>query len=97
MLVGKRKRVGLYACNCAKCKTAKTKCFYSYSTVCRHRNMYGTSTAEDDREGCARMCEEDERSSRESQDVTFSGVFSNRISVVSCSPHSCTVYMYLSN
>ena len=47
MHVGKRKRVGLYACNCAKCKThAKTKCFYSYSTVWRHRNIYGTSTAE---------------------------------------------------
>ena len=54
------------------------KCFYSYLTVRRHRNIYGTSTAEVnemDREGCAGMCEEDERSSREFQDVTFSGVF----------------------
>ncbi|KAL5489166.1 hypothetical protein EMCRGX_G018226 [Ephydatia muelleri] len=56
MHVGKRKWVGLYACNCAKCKTAKMKCFYSYLTVRRHRNIYGTSTAEVnemDREGCA--------------------------------------------
>ena len=27
-----------------------------------------------DREGCARTCEDEERSPRESQDVTFSGV-----------------------
>ena len=32
--------------NCAKCKSAKRACFYSYSAVCRHHNMYGTSTAE---------------------------------------------------
>ena len=83
MHIGKRKRSlgGLYAFNCARCKTFKTKCFYSYLTVFRHRRIYGTNTAEAganamDREGCARKCdrEEEERSSWESQDVTFSGM-----------------------
>ena len=41
-----QKGVGLYVCNCATCKSAKRACFYSYSAVCRHHNMYGTSTAE---------------------------------------------------
>ena len=73
----------------------KTKCLYSYSTVCRHRNLYWTSTAEGDRKG---SCQVDERSSRESRDVTFSGVFQ---------PYQCgelfttcmysVLYMYLSN
>ena len=40
-----QKRVGLYACNCAKCKK---KYRYSYSTVCRHRNIYGTEAGETD-------------------------------------------------
>ena len=44
--VGEQKGVGLYLCNCATCKSAKRACFYSYSAVCRHHNMYGTSTAE---------------------------------------------------
>ena len=44
--VGEQKGVGLYVCNCATCKSAKRACFYSYSAVCRHHNMYGTSTAE---------------------------------------------------
>ena len=74
MHVGKRKRVGLYACNCAKCKTTKMKCFYSYLTARRHRNSYGTSTAEVnemDREGCVRRMKEVHGNSR----ITFSGVF----------------------
>ena len=45
-----QKRVGLYACNCAKCKN---KYRYSYSTVCRHRNLYGTVVGEADKEVCA--------------------------------------------
>ena len=44
--VGEQKGLGLYVCTCAKCKSAKRACFYSYSAVCRHHNMYGTSTAE---------------------------------------------------
>ncbi|KAL5486830.1 hypothetical protein EMCRGX_G019363 [Ephydatia muelleri] len=85
MHVGKRKRsrVGLYACNCAKCKTAKTKCFYSYSTVCRHRNIYGTSSAEAnemDREGCApreHSGDEDEVLETEQQDDLNEGAQDN--------------------
>ncbi|KAL5486739.1 hypothetical protein EMCRGX_G019258 [Ephydatia muelleri] len=41
-----QKRVGLYACNCAKCKK---KYRYYNSTVCRHRNIYGTEAGEAER------------------------------------------------
>ena len=43
---GEQKGLWLCVCNCAKCESAKRTCFYSYSAVCRHHNMYGTSTAE---------------------------------------------------
>ncbi|KAL5514982.1 hypothetical protein EMCRGX_G000084 [Ephydatia muelleri] len=42
-----QKRVGLYACNCTKCKK---KYRYSYSTVCRHRNIDGTEAGEAERD-----------------------------------------------
>ena len=45
-----QKRVGLYACNCAQCKN---KYRYSYSTVCRHRNLYETVVGEADKDVCA--------------------------------------------
>ena len=64
--------MGLYACNCAKCKNCQD---YScmFDSICRHRSIYGTSTAEAkqmDREVCGA-----ETSSREPQDITFSIVY----------------------
>ena len=62
--------MGLYACNCSKCKK---KCRYSYLTVCRHRNIDGTEAGEADKDVCTPETRESlQLNSNLDMDVTIS-------------------------